>query len=314
MSHTEHREPWNPLEQTVSVVIPTIGRPELRNAVESALGQTSPPLEVWVCADTVAELNLPKDSRLRVLRVGPGAGGNAARRAGVEASSGDAIALLDDDDIWDANKLEKQLAALQGISAAEAWIATCRATIHTSRGGHDIWPKDKILGCSIPEYLFKKSRLRERHSFLQASTLLVPRWMAIGCPFDPSATFHQDLGWLLALSNQFPELTVKQVWEPLIDYFEQSGSVSRKITTQMSAAWAEANLLPVSRRLYGDFLLTQTMFMARSRIRPIEAVRVFVTAISKGRPGVHALAHATSVLVRMPIFFYSSRKTGNSND
>jgi len=70
---------------SVSVVIPTIGRPELSEAVRSALDQDYPVHEIVVCLDAMLDVEpqLPDDRRIRVLRVGPGAGGNVARQEGI---------------------------------------------------------------------------------------------------------------------------------------------------------------------------------------------------------------------------------------
>ena len=98
----------------VSVVVPTAGRsPWLRQAVESALQQSYRNVEVVVvddCPDGMAESawsiewGLETGERLRLIHSG-GAGGAAARNAGVQAARGDWIAFLDDDAEWMPEKL-----------------------------------------------------------------------------------------------------------------------------------------------------------------------------------------------------------------
>ncbi|MEI8649083.1 glycosyltransferase [Paraglaciecola sp. Hal342] len=44
-------------------------------------------------------------------------GANVARNTGVELATGDVIAFLDDDDVWDEDYLEQHLAALQAADA-----------------------------------------------------------------------------------------------------------------------------------------------------------------------------------------------------
>ena len=101
----------------ISVVIPTYQRPdECRRAVESALEQELPPLEVLVCDDgsmdrTQAELEswAQEEPRLRYLRLQRGQGGPAAaRNLGIEMAHGEWIAFLDDDDRWLPRKLRIQ--------------------------------------------------------------------------------------------------------------------------------------------------------------------------------------------------------------
>lgn len=97
----------------VSVVIPTFNRRDLLGeAVESALQQTYPEVEVVVVDDgstdgTPAFLESMKD-RIRGLRL-PRSGVSAARNAGIAASTGDFVAFLDSDDLWDPDKIERQM-------------------------------------------------------------------------------------------------------------------------------------------------------------------------------------------------------------
>ena len=52
------------MTQTVSAVIPTLGRPSLSRAVQSVLGQTRPVDELIVVADSDVPVTLPPDDRI----------------------------------------------------------------------------------------------------------------------------------------------------------------------------------------------------------------------------------------------------------
>ena len=93
----------------VSAVIPTTGRRELVRALKSVLSQDYDLHEVIVVADTLKHVEIPADPRIRMVRIGPGAGGNAARQRGILEATGDLVALLDDDDEWTSTKLTEQL-------------------------------------------------------------------------------------------------------------------------------------------------------------------------------------------------------------
>lgn len=99
----------------VSVVITTYNRPELLpQAVESVRNQTYENLEIIVvddCSDKPAVTLLADGPDLRIFRHDENRGANAARNTGIEASSGEFLAFLDDDDTWHPTKLEKQVAA-----------------------------------------------------------------------------------------------------------------------------------------------------------------------------------------------------------
>jgi glycosyltransferase involved in cell wall biosynthesis len=99
---------------TVSVVIPCYNAaPFIRETVESALAQTFPPLEVLVIddgsTDDSAVIAGSIDPRVRVISQ-PNQGESVARNRGIGEARGDWIALLDADDLWKPEKLERQLA------------------------------------------------------------------------------------------------------------------------------------------------------------------------------------------------------------
>jgi GT2 family glycosyltransferase len=100
-----------------SVVIPSFNAgPYLRPAIESALAQTTPPMEIIVIDDGST------DGTIEVARsFGPPVkvhcqsnhGQGAARNVGMSLAQGDWIALLDHDDLWDPDKLEAQAEAIR---------------------------------------------------------------------------------------------------------------------------------------------------------------------------------------------------------
>ena len=144
---------WTP--GSVSVVIPTIGRPSLRSAVDTVLAQSESVGEIIVVADTAGPLALPSDGRVRVIRTGPGAGGNVARQAGIEHARGDIIALLDDDDAWFPDKISTQLEFANRIpSAVREWVLGCAVLAVTPDGRQRVWPS-KVIAPSqdLAEYI-----------------------------------------------------------------------------------------------------------------------------------------------------------------
>lgn len=101
----------------ISVIIPTYNRAAyVVEAVNSVLGQTYSPLELFVIddgsTDATPEVLRPFAEQLSYIRTEHG-GIAAARNLGVASSNGEYIAFLDDDDIWVSNKLQLQMAAFQ---------------------------------------------------------------------------------------------------------------------------------------------------------------------------------------------------------
>lgn len=279
---------------SVSVVIPTVGRPELRAAVESALAQSYPVLEVLVCLDSDKDLGtISLDPRVQVLHTGPNRGGNAARQAGIEAASGELVALLDDDDTWAPEKIGTQLEEVRRRAPiGDAWIATSRLVAVIEGEGEEIWPRDLMTESErLGPYIFRKHRPVGGQGFVQASTLLFPRGLALRHPFDPTRRFHQDVAWLNLVDQAEPSLVVVQSADALTRYAVGASSVSKAIDPRLSLEWAQENIVDDPRSL-GDFILTTVVIYASRRGRPIEVLRMIREGYRCGRPGVPALVFA----------------------
>lgn len=105
-----------PVAPEVSVVIPVFNRAHLLpRAILSVLKQSFEAFEVLVVDDGSTEdlpatLSIFDDARLRMIRHEVNRGSAAARNTGISEAKGRLIALLDSDDIWRPEKLERQLA------------------------------------------------------------------------------------------------------------------------------------------------------------------------------------------------------------
>jgi len=99
----------------VSVVIPTYNRANLLGrAVRSVLRQTFSDFELIVVDDasvddTASVIDDFYDKRIKYTRHGSNLGAPAARNTGISNARGRYIGLLDDDDEWYPEKLEKQV-------------------------------------------------------------------------------------------------------------------------------------------------------------------------------------------------------------
>ncbi|MEE2961204.1 MAG: glycosyltransferase family A protein [Myxococcota bacterium] len=101
---------------SVAVIIPTFNRATLlERAVRSVIAQTVLPAEIWVIDDGSTD---ETEGMLRAnfpgvhYRYQENRGVSAARNMGIEEAESDWIALLDSDDAWQPEKLERQLRAL----------------------------------------------------------------------------------------------------------------------------------------------------------------------------------------------------------
>ncbi|GFN31018.1 glycosyltransferase [Paenibacillus xylaniclasticus] len=105
----------------VSIVIPFYNDPYVREAIESALAQTYPNIEVIVVDDgSTKHTELLKPYEGRIYYLGKANGGTAsALNHGFRYASGDYIVWLSSDDFLYPDKVEKQLADMR---RADAWI------------------------------------------------------------------------------------------------------------------------------------------------------------------------------------------------
>lgn len=213
----------HPGRAAVSVVIPTFNRAELLpRAVESVLAQTHPAAEVIVVddgsSDGTGELVA---SRFPEVRVAAQAhrGVSAARNRGIAAASGDWIALLDSDDEWCAEKLARQLAALDEhpeyriCHTDEIWIRNGRRVQprvkHAKRGG-------RIFRHCLPLCVISPSSvLIHRSVFEQVGG------------FDEDLPACEDYDLWLRICCRFPVLLVE---EPLVvKYGGHDDQLSRRV-------------------------------------------------------------------------------------
>ena len=87
--------------------------------MDSVLSQTYDRLEVIVVDDNEPDDEFSRalqqklkeitDPRVRYVQQKKHINGCAARNAGIDASNGELVGFLDDDDVWYSDKLEKQL-------------------------------------------------------------------------------------------------------------------------------------------------------------------------------------------------------------
>lgn len=285
--------------RTIAAVVVTIGRPELLRAVESITRQTHPVDEIIVVADTLSTLSIPEDGRIRVVRIGPGAGAGIGRQQGVNEATCDIIALLDDDDWWLPSKVERLMEDTQNLDGD--WIASSRVEAHGLGREPLIWPARTIKPAEpVVEYLFLKHRLRGGTGFIQSSCLAFTRNLALQVPFDPELRFHQDVGWVVDVAHARPDVPLIQSEHVLSAYYVApgTGSVSHEIRALESVAWALNRLEPDGPRVVGDFILTHSLILAE-RSRSVRlALKVVREALTHGRPGWPACGYAVIAVLR----------------
>lgn len=98
----------------ISVIIPIFNREKyIEECIRSTLAQTYPNIEI-ICIDdasTDASVELLKQflPRITIITQKENQGSGYTRNVGIDAAQGEFLAFLDSDDLWEKDKLEKQL-------------------------------------------------------------------------------------------------------------------------------------------------------------------------------------------------------------
>jgi glycosyltransferase involved in cell wall biosynthesis len=192
--------------QRVSVIIPVFnGARYLADAISSVLGQTHPPTEVVVVDDGST------DDSVSVARAfGPDVqvirqenrGQPAAMNQGIAQTSGEYVAFLDADDLWERNKTARQLQAFDARPETECSVTWLRGFVSPELE-HERAALDPSLLRDAPGYV--------------ASTLMTRRRLfdRIG-GFDSTLLHANKTAWFLrarehgARCEEIPEVLVRR--------------------------------------------------------------------------------------------------------
>lgn len=193
-------------QSLVSIIIPTYKRATmLKRAISSALEQTYANIEVLVVSDnepddeftaqaheTVESFN---DSRVRLITQEKHINGAVARNVGIKESKGKYISFLDDDDYYEKDKIEKQVALLSSLD--ESWGGVCCR--------YKVYKKGKLVEV-MP--LFKSGKVYKevimRLIKTQTNCLLLRRDALFKAGlFDETLLRHQDVQLLARFTYNY---------------------------------------------------------------------------------------------------------------
>lgn len=181
----------------------------IKQAIESVLAQTYSNFELIVINDCSSDrteeyVRLFNDNRIKLIANDHNSGVSLTRHAGVMAASGEWIAILDSDDMWTPDKLEKQV-DLQNKTGAEV-LYTGSAFIRS-----DGSPIDWVL--QVPEVLDYKTLLKQ--NLLSNSSSLVKKSLFLANEVMEDGA-HEDFAcWLKILRSGIKAYGVN---EPLLIY------------------------------------------------------------------------------------------------
>lgn len=189
----------------VSVIMPVFrAEAYLPQAIDSVLAQTYFNWELLILDDQspdgaweIAQRYARKDARIRCIQNEHNLGVAQTRNRGIDLSRGEWIAFLDSDDVWHADKLERQLAAAARTDADLIYSAYAMFHDHDRRRAEYLVPaktsykdmlRENVIGCStvlmrrsaLGEHRFRSDFYHEDYSLWLE--LLRSGLSAAGCP------------------------------------------------------------------------------------------------------------------------------------
>lgn len=221
---------------SLSVIIPTYGRPEeLERAVRSVQGQTYSPEEIIIVDDNRDDDEARRRStkvaesvrEARVIEFSGRGGGSASRNAGAATANGDLLAFLDDDDWWEPEKLERQVAVYAAAERPDRL-----GLIYT---GLRVVDEDGAFLRERPGRLPEDSvRELARHNFVgTVSSALIPRAVFFAVDgFDEELPARQDLDLWLRIAQGWE---LRAVEEPLTVYVNHNRGISKNFQKKIRA-------------------------------------------------------------------------------
>jgi glycosyltransferase involved in cell wall biosynthesis len=208
----------------VSINIPTFnGEKWIREIVESALAQTYSPIEIVVVddgsIDETRAILASFGNQIRVIANDVNHGLSAARNSAIEASKGDYIALLDHDDIWHPQKLEKQMALFK--ENPNLGLVFCDSFYE--KVNQERWRSFQVN----PPYRGKVFHKLLQHNFILCLTAVIPRPILVETGgFQSHLRFAEDYDLFLKIAENYE---VDFVDEPLATYRVHDQNFSRQL-------------------------------------------------------------------------------------
>lgn len=203
----------NPL---VSVVIPTYNRPiYLKRCIDSVLSQTYSNIEIIVVDDNNPETEARRETEsvineftatknIKYLQHEKNRNGSAARNTGWKASRGQYITFIDDDDVIDITKIEKQVLCLENLDLT--WGACYTGYQLLKQNGKNQISSEKRFGDCYVDALMKTM-------FMGSGSNLLLRKSVVDevNGYDESFQRNQDIEFLARVCEKYKLAYVDEV-------------------------------------------------------------------------------------------------------
>jgi len=218
---------------TIDVIIPVFnGEYFIEKALRSVDRQTCEPSRIIVVDDGSTDkteeivLAFKSASAIPVEYIKQeNRGPNAARNKGISVSSGELLAFLDTDDVWEPAKLEKQLAVFNGSEWNDLGLVYCAYSLIAEDDSIIIDKSAVTLDPSYRGHVFDKV-LEANKIMGSASAVLIKKecFDSVGL-FDESLKASEDWDMWIRIAEKY---AIDYVNEPLVKIRRHPGNFQKK--------------------------------------------------------------------------------------
>lgn len=269
---------------SVSVVIPSRdGRDTLLRALDSLLPNAQFINEVlMVYSNSPAEYRefcervVPRYAdhfTVSLLDSGAASNGAIARNTGIQAATGNYLALLDDDDEWMPDKLATYMQfiaerKLAGDFVLFSTVVACKED-HTEAS---LYPAIDYAAQPIAEFILKM------HGGAQTSALLMPTSLAQRVGFDPRLIRHQDYDFCMRLEEAGARFHA--IRKPLSYWYQRGTGLAKGTTFDYCVQWITDNRHRMSRAAYIGYIEKEMLDAARASHRTRDYLKFLNTHLT----------------------------------
>ena len=209
--------------EIISVIIPTYNREKLiKRSIESVLNQTYQDIEIIIVDDastdnTKKEIDKINDNRIKYYKLKKNQGACHARNYGIKKASGKYIAFQDSDDVFEKEKLEKQLSNLKKNNSD---LDFCKISINCD-DIQVIVPSEKQ-----EKQIYNNKILDElcNGNFISTQAILVKKDCIKKYLFDEKMPRLQDFDLLFRMT---PHIKISYTNEILVNLYTQNDSIGK---------------------------------------------------------------------------------------
>ena len=281
----------------ISIIIPTFNRASmLDNSIESVRQQTFSDWELIIVDDAstdetenVIRKHMAEDIRIRYIKHNSNIGANATRNRGIQESSGDYIAFLDDDDRWNPDKLSLQYDYFKEHPDVGVVYCGYRYIDQNSKS---------IFKIEWPRYMGDVSVILLRNNFIGSSVPLFKReCFELAGQFDEKLTSCQDWDMWIRIAQIFHFSYINKILVDIVVHGHQiSVNLKSKIESRQRLLEKHEYLLNKNRPMLAHYYKRLAILYTLDHT-PLKATQYLLRAIITNPMGIEYFIHLLLSLI-----------------